>query len=121
MVEIGAGKNNALNRRSACPRTRMQLWRGFDLITQIRRSTQQEPRRAIGTDGHLSLRSRLALKLSAADGMTVRTSTIPLGECSSGSGAEDLHLHQFRLQLCAHVGVNFAAEGNFFENWSGPN
>jgi hypothetical protein len=23
--------------------------------------------------------------------------------------------------LCAHVGVNFAAKNNFFENWTGPN
>ena len=53
--------------------------------------------------------------------MAVRTRTIPLGKSSSGRGAEDLDLHQLRLQLRARVGVNFAAEGNFFENRLSPN
>ena len=121
VIEISARQHDTANRRITYPGTRMQFWSGFDLRAQVGRRPEQKPCFPIAADRNLRLRTRLTAKLPAAHGMAIRASAIPLGESSSGGRAEDFDVHQIRLQLCTHVGVNFAAEGNFFENRSCPN
>lgn len=70
--------------------------------------------------GELCLQTSLALELAIPYSMAVRAGTIPLWKTAPGRRAEDLHLHEVRLQLCARVGVDFAAQRYFFKNRSGP-
>ena len=58
-----------------------------------------------------------------ADSNAVSAAAIPLRKPTPGRRTEDMNAHLWSadLELCAHVGVNFAAKNNFFENGTGPN
>jgi len=106
----------------------MQLGRAFDLRRQIRRGSRQKPRRGIRAQSKLSLSARFAGDFLEArgitDGNTVSAAAIPLREPAPGrrTGDPNAHLASLlaSLEFCAHVGVDFAAENNFFEHGTGP-
>src|SRR5271155_2825920 len=108
----------------------MKLRRAFDLKRQVGRCSGQKPGGAVSAQREMGLRSRLAGEFVLARvlthvftyGGTVSAGAIPLREPTPGRRTEDLNAHLLfaGLELCAHVGIDFAAENNFFENRTGP-
>src|SRR6266403_5277755 len=94
----------------------------FDLKGQVGRGSCEEPSGAVGAQRELSLGARLAGKFVLADSNAVSAAAIPLRKPTPGRRTEDLNAHLWSadLELCAHVGVDFTTENNFFENRTGP-
>src|SRR6266566_6651704 len=101
----------------------------FDLNCQVGRGSCEEPGGAVGAQRELSLGARLAGKFVLtrvarvlAHSNAVSAAAIPLRKPTPGRRTEDLNAHLWSadLELCAHVGVDFATENNFFENGTGP-
>ena len=102
----------------------MKLRGAFDLKSQVGRGSSEKPSGTVRAQRDLSLGARLAGKFVLARILThtntVSAAAIPLRKPTPGRRTEDLNAHLAGLELCADVGVNFAAEHNFFENRSGP-
>src|SRR5260370_6000918 len=102
----------------------MKLRKAFDLKGQIGRGPGEKPSGAVGAQCELRLGARLAGKFVLARILThtntVSAAAIPLRKPTPGRRTEDLNAHLAGLELCADVGVNFAAENNFFENRTDP-
>ena len=98
----------------------------FDLKGQVGRGSGKKPSGAVSAQRELSLGARLAgefvIARISADANAVSAAAIPLRKPTPGRRTEDLNAHLWSadLELCAHVGVDFAAENNFFENRTGP-
>src|SRR2546428_10627073 len=89
---------------------RMQFGSRFDLGAKIRRRAQQEPGAAIIAYGNLRLCPRFAVKLSSAQGTTVRTAAIPLRKSSSRCGPQNLYVHG-ALEFGAGAGIDLSIQG----------
>ena len=87
---------------------------------EVGRGSGKKPGGAIRAQRELSLGTRLAGKFVLAHTRAVSASAIPLREPAPGRRTEDLNAHLAELEFCAHVGVDFAAENDFFENRTGP-
>jgi len=108
----------------------MKIRGAFDLKGQVGTGSSQKPSGAVRAQCELSLRARLAREFPRAHANAVSAAAIPLREPTPGRRTEDPNAHLLFLQcyfciaagleLCAYVGVDFAAENDFFENWSGP-
>src|SRR6266852_1254638 len=108
----------------------MKRREAFDLKGQVGRGSGKKPGGAVSAQRELSLGARLAgefviARISAgvlAHSDAVSAAAIPLRKPTPGRRTEDLNAHLWSadLELCAHVGVDFAAENNFFENRTGP-
>jgi hypothetical protein len=98
----------------------MEFGSCFDLKSQIRRGSSEKPSGAIGAQRQLSLRASLAAELILAHGQAVSAATIPLREPTPSRGTEDANLHLGGLEFCAYVGVDLAAEKDFFKYRTGP-
>lgn len=55
------------------------------------------------------------MKLILAHPLAIWAGAIPLGKSSAGGRAEDLYPHAADLQLRVGVGIDFAAEIDFFK------
>src|SRR5271168_1471960 len=102
---------------------RMKLGRAFDLRCQVGRGSRKKPRRAVRTQSKLSLCACFSGGLFKAcvitDSNAVSAAAIPLRKPAPGrrTGDPNVHLASLiaRLEFCAYVGVDFAAENNFFK------
>ena len=66
------------------------------------------------------MRAGLPRKLVVTNSNTVSAAAVPLRKPTPGRRTEDKNVHLAGLEFCAHVGIDFAAENNFFENRAGP-
>src|ERR1700761_1145899 len=92
-IDVGAGEDDALDRRRAQAVARMENGIGLDLLAEIWRGIDQEPSFAITAHGQRCLGPGQSLAVAGARAPACFSVRIPLWESTTGRGPEDNGLH----------------------------
>jgi hypothetical protein len=99
LIDISAGKNDALNRGVTKAGSGMKKLRCFDLQTQIGRGAQQKPLLVIVSYRNLGLSSSGTLEGPGTQGLAMSAVAIPLGETTPCGRAQDFNAHNYIAAL----------------------